>query len=61
MEIGLFFLDILALVILVVTSLRNDIKRPGEPLIGPFRYDVPPPPAGDTVQSVTGGPRLSRR
>lgn len=40
MEILLFLTDTLALFILVYTSLRNDVKRPGEALIGPFRYDT---------------------
>ena len=61
MEIGLFFIDILAVVILVVTSLRNDIKRHGEPLVGPFRYDVPPSPPGGTAQAATGRPTPGRR
>lgn len=61
MEIGLFFLDIIAVIVLVVTSLRNDIKRPGEPLVGPFRYDVTPSPARGTVQSATGRPVADRR
>lgn len=53
MEIFLFFLDILAVIILVVTSLRNDLKRPGEPLEGPFRYDVSPSPAGGAGEPLT--------
>lgn len=61
MEIGLFFLDIIAVIVLVVTSLRNDIKRPGEPLVGPFRYDVTPAPARGTVPSATGRPVADRR
>lgn len=61
MEIGLFFIDIAALIILVVTGLRNDIKRPGEPLEGPFRYDVTTPPAGGAVQPAAGRPRFGRR
>lgn len=61
MEIGLFFLDTLAVVILVVTSLRNDIKRPGEPLEGPFRYDVTPSPAGGTAGPATGRRNSGRR
>lgn len=61
MEIGLFFIDILAVVVLVVTSLRNDVKRPGEPLIGPFRYDVTPSPPGGTVQAVSGRSTPGRR
>lgn len=61
MEIGLFFLDILAVIILVFTSLRNDVKRPGEPLEGPFRYDVPIVPAGGAVQPTSGRQRLNWR
>lgn len=61
MEIGLFFIDILAVVVLVVTSLRNDVKRPGEPLEGPFRYDVAPSPAGGAAQPATGRPNPGRR
>ena len=45
MEILLFLADTLALFILVYTSLRNDVKRPGETLIGPFRYDAGAKPA----------------
>lgn len=62
MEIGLFFLDIIAVIVLVVTGLRNDVKRPGEPLVGPFRYDVTPSPAiGGKARSATGRPDLNRR
>lgn len=61
MEIGLFFMDILAVVILVVTGLRNDVKRPGEPLEGPFRYDVTPSPVAGAVQSAAGRRNPGRR
>lgn len=44
MEILLFLVDTLAVFVLVYTSLRNDVKRPGETLIGPFRYDAEPAP-----------------
>ena len=45
MEFLLFLADTLALFVLVYTSLRNDVKRPGEALIGPFRYDPDAKPA----------------
>ena len=61
MEIGLFFIDIMAVVVLVVTSLRNDVKRPGEPLVGPFRYDATSPSPGGPAQAATGRPRPDRR
>lgn len=45
MELLLFLADTLALFVLVHTSLRNDQKRPGESLTGPFRYDAELGPA----------------
>ena len=58
-EILLFLTDTLALFILVYTSLRNDVKRPGETLIGPFRYDVDAEPAG--AKPADGQPRGAPR
>ncbi len=38
MEALVFLADAIAIVILVITSLRNDKRAPGEPMIGVFRY-----------------------
>jgi hypothetical protein len=38
MEALVFLADAIAIVILVITSLRNDKRQPGEPMIGIFRY-----------------------
>ncbi len=56
MEILLFLTDTLALFILVYTSLRNDAKRPGEALIGPFRYDVNAEANAGANAGVDAGP-----
>ena len=57
MEILLFLADTMALFILIYTSLRNDVKRPGETLIGPFRYDAEPAPRED-ARAVTRSGRF---
>lgn len=38
MEALVFLVDSLAIVILVITSLRNEKRAAGEPMQGPFRY-----------------------
>jgi hypothetical protein len=45
MEALMFMLNAVAVVVLVVTSLKNDKRKPDEPMIGPFRYveTVTPP------------------
>ena len=45
MEALFFLLNSIAIVILVVTSLRNDKRKPDEPMVGPYRYveTVTPP------------------
>ncbi len=38
MEAAIFMVDALAIVILVITGLRNDRRKPGDPITGIFRY-----------------------
>jgi hypothetical protein len=38
MEALIFLLNAVGVVILVVTSLKNDKRKPQEPMIGPFRF-----------------------
>jgi hypothetical protein len=45
MEALFFLLNAIAVVILVVTSLKNDKRKPDEPMIGIYRYiDTLTPP-----------------
>ena len=58
MEILLFLADTLAVFVLIYTSLRNDKARPGEALVGPFRYDAEPkPPVEPPVTARAAGAR----
>ena len=38
MEALFFLMNAVAIVVLVVTSLKNDKRKPGEPMIGPYRF-----------------------
>ncbi len=50
MEALIFLMDAIAIIVLVVTSLRNDKRKPGEPMTGPFRY-------AETVDRVSAARR----
>ncbi len=45
MEALFFLCNAIAIVILVVTSLKNDTRKPDEPMVGPYRFveTVTPP------------------
>ena len=38
MEALFFLMNAIAVVILVVTSLKNDRRKPGEPMVGLYRF-----------------------
>jgi hypothetical protein len=38
MEALFFLMNAIAVVILVVTSLKNDKRKPDEPMVGPYRF-----------------------
>ena len=58
LEILLFLADTLGVFVLIYTSLRNDKARPGEALVGPFRYDTEPkPPAEQPGTARAAGAR----
>ena len=65
LEILLFLADTLAVFVLIYTSLRNDKARPGEALVGPFRYDAEPklpaepPETARVAAAKLGGARSS--
>ena len=38
MEALIFLIDAIAIIVVVITSLRNDKRKPGTPMFGPFAY-----------------------
>lgn len=57
MEALFFLLNAIAVVILVVTSLRNDQRKPGEPMVGPYRFVetlTPPKPKRAPADYLSG-------
>ena len=56
MEAVFFLLNAIAVVILVVTSLKNDQRKQGEPMVGPYRFVetlTPPKPKRPPADYLT--------
>ena len=61
MEAALFVLNSLAVLVLVVTSLLNDGRKPGRPLRGPFSYHEETPVETPSAAVPARGWRGRRR
>ena len=55
MESALLMLDVLAIAVLVFTSLKNDRLRPDQPITGPFRFTTHQDSKRGTRVSGAGG------